>query len=37
MVAPLGSYKLVSLGIFAVLVLQHFMRNRQKEPAPQAE
>jgi len=37
MVAPLGSYKLVSLGIFAVLVLQHFMRNRQKKPAPQAE
>jgi len=37
MVAPLGSYKLVSLGIFAVLVLQHFMRNRQKGPVPQTE
>jgi len=37
MVAPLGSYKLVSLGIFAILVLQHFMRNRHKELTPQVE
>jgi len=37
MVAPLGSYKLASLGIFAALVLQHFMRNRHKELTPQVE
>lgn len=31
MVAPLGIYKLASLGIFSLLAVQHFLRNRHQE------